>query len=86
MNFLNRGGRVTAVRPEEVKILRGFKEGSINGTIRTIMILGHYVDVNIQWGEQVLKSFIPRTELSGVELGGEVHLEFGKTLEFPAED
>jgi putative spermidine/putrescine transport system ATP-binding protein len=86
MNFLNRGGKVTAVRPEEVKILRGFKEGGINGTIRTIMILGHYVEVNIQWGEQVLKSFIPRTELSGVELGGEVHLEFGKTLEFPAED
>ncbi|MDR2094289.1 MAG: ABC transporter ATP-binding protein [Treponema sp.] len=85
MNFLNRDNKIIAVRPEDVKILRGFKEGAINGTVRTIMILGHYVDVNIQWGEEVLKSFIPRTELSDLEVGGKVHVEFGKTLEFPVE-
>jgi putative spermidine/putrescine transport system ATP-binding protein len=86
MNFLNRNDKTIAVRPEEIKILRGFKEGSVNGTIRTIMILGHYVAVNIQRGEEVLKSFIPRTELSDFKVDDKVHLEFGKTLEFPAED
>ncbi|MDR2096857.1 MAG: ABC transporter ATP-binding protein [Treponema sp.] len=85
MNFMNMDNKIIAVRPEEVKIRRGFKEGAVNGTIRTIMILGHYVDVNIQRGDDVLKSFIPRTELSDLEVGGNVHLEFGKTLEFPAE-
>jgi putative spermidine/putrescine transport system ATP-binding protein len=86
MNFLNRDDKIIAVRPEEVKILRGFKAGSINGTVRTIMILGHYVAVNIQKEEEVLKSFIPRTALSDLKVDDKVHLEFGKTLEFPVED
>jgi putative spermidine/putrescine transport system ATP-binding protein len=86
MNFLDRDNKTIAIRPEEVKILRGFKEGSINGTVRTIMILGHYVAVNIQRGEDVLKSFMPRTELLDLKVGDKVHVEFGKTLEFPAED
>jgi putative spermidine/putrescine transport system ATP-binding protein len=85
MNFLNRDNKIIAVRPEEVKILRGFKEGAMNGTIRTIMILGHYVAVNIQQDRDVLKSFILRTELSDLKVSDQVHVEFGKTLEFPVE-
>jgi putative spermidine/putrescine transport system ATP-binding protein len=84
MNFLNRENTIIAVRPEEVKILRGFKEGGINGTVRTIMILGHYAAVNIQRDNEVLKSFVLRTELSDLNVDDRVHLEFGKTLEFPA--
>jgi putative spermidine/putrescine transport system ATP-binding protein len=85
MNFLNRDNKIIAVRPEDVKIIRGFKDGGINGTVRTIMILGHYAAVNIQWGEEALKSFILRTELSDLKTGEAVYVEFGKTLEFPAE-
>jgi putative spermidine/putrescine transport system ATP-binding protein len=86
MNFLNRDNKTIAVRPEDVKILRGFNAGSVNGTIRTIMLLGHYAVVNIQRGEDVLKSFIPRADLLDFKTGDKVHLEFGKILEFPAED
>jgi putative spermidine/putrescine transport system ATP-binding protein len=83
MNFLNRDNKTIAIRPEDVKIFPGFKEGGINGTVRTVMILGHYAAVNIQWGEEVLKSFILRTELSDLKAGDAVYVEFGKTLEFP---
>jgi putative spermidine/putrescine transport system ATP-binding protein len=47
------------------------------------MILGHYVDVNVQCGEEVIKSFIPRAELSGLYVGDKVHVEFGAHNEFP---
>jgi putative spermidine/putrescine transport system ATP-binding protein len=85
MNFWKAGNTVQAIRPEDVHIHRGRKDGAVNGTIRTIMILGHYVDVNIQCGEQVVKSFIPRTELGDLEMERQVYLEFGKFREFPAD-
>ncbi|MDR1903116.1 MAG: ABC transporter ATP-binding protein [Treponema sp.] len=82
MNFWKQGENLTAVRPENVKIIPGFQDAAINGTIRTIMILGHYVDVNIQCGEEVIKSFIPRTELTALDVGDKVHVEFGKSNVF----
>jgi putative spermidine/putrescine transport system ATP-binding protein len=82
MNFWKQGGRLVAVRPENVKIVRGFREGAINGRVRTIMILGHYVDVNVQCGEEVIKSFIPRSELADLNTGDEVCVEFGVKHEF----
>ncbi|GHV95981.1 polyamine ABC transporter ATP-binding protein [Spirochaetia bacterium] len=85
MNFLNEGDTVRAVRPEDVRIQAGRKEGAVNGTIRTVMILGHYVDVNIQCGDQVIKSFIPRTEITGLDVGKEVYLEWSRSHSFPAE-
>jgi putative spermidine/putrescine transport system ATP-binding protein len=66
-----------------VKVVKGFKLGGINGTIRTIMILGHYVDVNVQCGEEVIKSFVPRVDLSDLYVGDDVHIEFGVHNEFP---
>ena len=84
MNFLEDRETVTAIRPEYVKIERGHKDGFLNGKIRTIMILGHYVDVNIQCGERVIKSFIPRADLGDLDVGKEVYLEFGKTHTYKA--
>ncbi|MDR3138378.1 MAG: ABC transporter ATP-binding protein [Treponema sp.] len=82
MNFWEHGDRTSAVRPENVKVSPGFKEGAINGHIRTIMILGHYAEVNIECGEKLIKSFIPRTELEDFAEGGEVHVGFRKQTEF----
>jgi putative spermidine/putrescine transport system ATP-binding protein len=47
------------------------------------MILGHYVDVNVQCGEEVIKSFVPRADVSGLDVGDEVHVEFGVHNDFP---
>ena len=30
----------------------------INGKVRTIMVLGHYVSVNVQCGDDVIKCFV----------------------------
>ena len=84
MNFLEEGDKVAAVRPEDVKIYRGQKEGAVSGSIRTIMILGHYAEVNVQCGAQVIKSFIPRADLVDLDVGNEVYLEFGKSNNFRA--
>lgn len=85
MNFIEEGDKTTAVRPEDVKIYGGQKEGVVNGSIRTIMILGHYAEVNVQCGELVIKSFIPRAELADLDVGNKVYLEFGKSHGFKAE-
>jgi putative spermidine/putrescine transport system ATP-binding protein len=85
MNFWRREKTVIAVRPENVNILPGIKDGAINGTIRTIMILGHYVDVNVQCGEEVIKAFMLRSDAASFEVGNEVHVEFGTSTEFPVD-
>ena len=84
MNFWRRGDQVIAVRPENVRIHPGLKEGGINGTIRTIMILGHYVNVNVQCGDDVFKSYLPRLDCAGLQTGDRVSVEFGSSKTFPA--
>ncbi|QQO09140.1 ABC transporter ATP-binding protein [Breznakiella homolactica] len=86
MNFWNQGNEVIAVRPEDVKILPGHTDNGINGTVRTVMILGHYVDVNVQCGETVIKCFIPRTECGSCDVGDQVHVEFGRNVVFPKDE
>jgi putative spermidine/putrescine transport system ATP-binding protein len=84
MNFWRQQDGVAAIRPEDVKIRHGFKEGTANGTIRVIMILGHYADVNVQCGETVIKAFMPRSECGSFEAGDQVHVEFGRHKVFPS--
>jgi putative spermidine/putrescine transport system ATP-binding protein len=84
MNFWFQQDGVAAIRPEDVKIRQGSKDGAVNGTIRTIMILGHYVNVNVQCGETVVKAFLPRSDCKGFEAGNQVYIEFGRYKVFPA--
>jgi putative spermidine/putrescine transport system ATP-binding protein len=77
MNFWREENGVLAVRPEDVKIRQG-GGGGISGVIRTIMILGHYVNINVQCGETVIKAFLPRPDSAGLEVGSPVQLEFVK--------
>lgn len=78
MNFLGTEEKVTAIRPEEVQIIcKG--EGDMHGKIRTIMVLGHYVEVNVQCGEDVIKCFAPRAQADKLSVGEEVSLKFNKT-------
>ena len=84
MNFWEDSGTVTAVRPEDMVINLGYKEGAMNGKVRTIMPLGHYTSVNVECGENVIKSFIPRTELADLEVGNEVYLTYGRSHSFKA--
>jgi putative spermidine/putrescine transport system ATP-binding protein len=85
MNFWKQGNEVIAVRPENVQINPGNKDGAINGKVRTIMILGHYIDVNVQCGDTVIRSFIPRSEKINFAVNASVFVEFGTSHVFPAD-
>jgi len=77
MNFIERDGKSVAVRPEDVVITK--EPADISGSVRTIMILGHYVEVNVQCGENVVKCYIQREESEKVNVGDQVNLKFCKT-------
>lgn len=50
-----------AVRPEDVTITRGEVQGQISGDVRTIMVLGHFVEVNVEVeNRQVIKTYVAR--------------------------
>ncbi len=80
MNFIEQGGKTIAVRPEDVAI--SANPADITGTVRTIMILGHYVEVNVQCGDTVVKSFVQREQADQLNVGDTVHLAFAKHKEF----
>lgn len=80
MNFIERSGKTIAVRPEDIAI--SADPADITGTVRTIMILGHYVEVNVQCGDTVVKSFVQREQANQLNVGDTVHLAFAKHKEF----
>ena len=81
-NFLDKGdGKILAVRPEDVTLTDG-SSGDIHGKIRTIMILGHYVDVNVQCGDTIIKAYVQREQADKLNVGDPVSLSFSKTHVF----
>lgn len=84
MNFLHKDGKILAVRPEEVTVIKG-EGGDHVGTVRTIMVLGHYVEVNVTCGDDVIKSFVPRELAATLQEGETVSLRFAKTHVFEQE-
>jgi len=63
MNFLEMGDKTVAVRPENITIEPAGTEG-IQGTVRAVMILGHYTEITLDTPHGILKVFkageIPR--------------------------
>ena len=78
MNFLKAAdGKTIAVRPEDITVTEG-ADGSYTGVVRTIMVLGHYVVVNVQHGDDIVKCYVDR-ELSGrLHIGDPVSMQIGK--------
>jgi putative spermidine/putrescine transport system ATP-binding protein len=81
MNFIEKDGKTLAVRPEDVTITTDLKT-DINGSVRTIMILGHYVVVNVQCGENVVQCFVDRELSDKLKVGDKVGLTIGKHTVF----
>lgn len=83
MNFIDAGDTVHAVRPESITILTGAGNGVLDGRVRTIMVLGHFMEINVQVGSSVVKCFIQREEFQNWGIGDEVSLEYttGKTFQ-----
>lgn len=77
MNFIEKDGKTIAVRPEDVTVTQSGK-GEINGVVRTVMVLGHYVVVNVQYGDKVIKCFVDRKVSDHLKAGDTVGLKIGK--------
>lgn len=76
MNFIKAENGIMAVRPENVTIKAGRDLGEVNGIVRTIMILGHYVEIHVQVGDTIIKSYVDREIADGLKLQDEVSLSF----------
>ena len=68
---------LTINRPEDVAITS--EPADIQGCVRTIMVLGHYVEVNVQCGDLVVKCFVDRDQSDRLTPGDPVNLKFLKT-------
>lgn len=77
MNFIEKDGKTIAVRPEDVAVVSE-GQGEVNGYIRTIMVLGHYVVVNVQHGDDVVRCFVDREQSDNLHMGDKVGLVLGK--------
>ena len=78
MNFLEIGGRAVAVRPEDTRLVKNGEPGDLTGVVSVIMVLGHYVSVTVQAGEQSVRLFLPRAEASGLRTNDRVTLAFDR--------
>ena len=81
MNFIKKDGETIAVRPEDVSVTPG-AGGSMTGVVRTIMLLGHYVVMTVQYGDEIIKCNINRELSDALKVGDTVSLEIGKHAVF----
>lgn len=81
MNFIEKDGCTIAVRPEDVEITDP-EESGLCGEVRTVMVLGHYVQVTVQHGGSIIKCFVDRTEAEKISIGNKVGMKIGKHTVF----
>ena len=81
MNFLEMPEKTIAVRPENITILSEAEDG-IPGTVRAVMILGHYTEITLDTPYGILKSFIAGDVPDDYKPGREAKLSFSKSIEF----
>ena len=88
MNFIPKDGKTLAVRPENITVTQAGKDGGgeeltrMSGTVRTVMLLGHYVVLNVQCGGLVVKCYVDRELSDGLNIGDPVDLRFTKYAVF----
>ncbi|WP_300757062.1 ABC transporter ATP-binding protein [uncultured Oscillibacter sp.] len=81
MNFLKKDGKTIAVRPEDLTVTEG-SGGQFDATVRTVMLLGHYVVMTAQHGGDVIKCYINRELSEKLKEGDRVSLTVGKHTVF----
>lgn len=85
MNFIpENGGSTVAVRPEDVVVTKGQVSGQKMGQVRTVMVLGHYVEMNVETEGRVIKTYVPKTMAEQFKPHDTVSLAFAKTYEYCA--
>jgi putative spermidine/putrescine transport system ATP-binding protein len=85
MNFIERGDAVTAVRPENVSVSSG-TGGELDGKVRTIMMLGHYIELTVDTEYGIVKSFVSAEQAERFRSGDPVALRFDGSFSYPAKE
>lgn len=84
MNFLKISDtQVLAVRPEHVQVAAG-TGGELDGYVRTIMMLGHYIEMTVDTDHGIVKAFITDEQAQRLGRGDPVALTFGRKQEYAA--
>lgn len=81
MNFIETKGGVLAVRPENITARAG-AGGDLDGYVRNIMMLGHYLEMTVDTDGGIVKLFVSAEEAARYKKGDEVALTFGEKREF----
>ena len=81
MNFIKQGSKIIAVRPEDLTVSEG-ANGELVGEVRTIMLLGHYVVLTVQHGDDIIKCFVDREISDRLKAGDKVSMAIGKHTVF----
>ena len=84
MNFIKKAEKTLAVRPEDITVVMGAGKGDEDATVRTIMLLGHYVVLTVQHEDDVIKCNVTRELSEQLAIGDTVSLKFGKHTLFDA--
>ncbi|BCG57302.1 ABC transporter ATP-binding protein [Paenibacillus sp. URB8-2] len=79
------GSIVIAVRPEDVMIGLDSGDGDgLNGTIKQMMVLGHYAEVSVELdGHGTIRAFQPRDKVKELSMGQHVTVAFAKVIAYP---
>ncbi len=80
MNFIDTEDSVLAVRPENISIADN--GGDMDGYVRNIMMLGHYMEMTVDTDGGIVKLFISAEEADRFKKGDRVALKFGEKREF----
>ena len=87
MNFLDNGdGTETGVRPENVTITADLDADGVKGTVRTIMMLGHYQEITCDTAYGLVKANVSSEQAATFAPGQQVTLQFSKTYTFQKEE
>lgn len=82
MNFLEiTPKKYTAVRPEDV-LVQPDNNGKYKGKVRTVMILGHYIELTMDTDYGVVKAFLTTKEVDIYHMGDKVSFSFSSSQEY----
>ncbi len=82
MNFIQSGsGKTIAVRPENVEVLSDLG-GEYTGCVRTIMMLGHYIEITVDTEYGLIKAFITAQQAARLSPGDQVSLRLSNCHEY----
>ncbi|MBT2287555.1 ABC transporter ATP-binding protein [Paenibacillus albidus] len=75
-------GEVTvAVRPEDI-VMQDPSAAGMSGTVRQVMVLGHYAEVSVETPAGMTKVFLPREEARALLTGAQVHLGISRATAY----